>query len=40
MLIAAHALSNNLILITNNSKEFTRIKSLKIENWVEKQDAE
>ncbi len=40
MLIAAHALSNNLILITNNDKEFTRIKSLKIENWVEKQDAE
>jgi len=33
LLIAAHALSNGLILITNNEKEFKRIKSLKIENW-------
>ena len=40
MLIAAHALSNNLILITNNVKEFMRIKSLRVENWVEKQDTE
>ncbi|NOY67889.1 MAG: type II toxin-antitoxin system VapC family toxin [Deltaproteobacteria bacterium] len=40
MLIAAHALSNNLILITNKVKEFMRIKSLRIENWVEKQDTE
>jgi len=34
MLIAAHALSENLTLITNNEKEFKRIKSLKVENWV------
>ena len=34
LLIAAHALSNHLILITNNEKEFKRIKSLKVENWV------
>ena len=40
MLIAAHALSNNLILITNNVKEFIRIKFLRVENWVEKQDTE
>ena len=40
MLIAAHALSNNLILITNNVKEFIRIKSLQVENWVKKQGAE
>ena len=33
MLIAAHALSKDLILVTNNEKEFKRIKSLKIENW-------
>jgi tRNA(fMet)-specific endonuclease VapC len=33
MLIAAHALSRDLILITNNKKEFLRIKSLKVENW-------
>ncbi len=33
MLIAAHALSENLTLITNNEQEFNRIKSLKVENW-------
>jgi tRNA(fMet)-specific endonuclease VapC len=31
--IASHALSENLILVTNNVKEFTRIPHLKIENW-------
>ena len=36
MLIAAHALSENLTLITNNEKEFKRIKLLKVENWVTK----
>ncbi len=34
MLIAAHALSQNLILVTNNEKEFKRIPLLKVENWV------
>lgn len=34
LLIAAHALSFKLILITNNEKEFKRIHSLKVENWV------
>ena len=34
LLIAAHALSQNLILVTNNEKEFKRIPSLKVENWV------
>lgn len=34
MMIAAHALSLNTILITNNVKEFTRVKSLHVENWV------
>jgi tRNA(fMet)-specific endonuclease VapC len=33
-LIAAHALSRGLTLVTNNEKEFKRIKGLKIENWV------
>ncbi len=33
MLIAAHALSRDLTLVTNNTKEFSRIKALKIENW-------
>jgi tRNA(fMet)-specific endonuclease VapC len=34
LLIAAHALSLNLILVTNNEKEFRRVDGLKIENWV------
>ena len=31
--IAAHALSLDVILVTNNEKEFRRIAELKIENW-------
>ena len=34
LLIAAHALSRNLVLITNNEKEFKRVKKLKVKNWV------
>ena len=34
MLIAAHALSLDCTLITNNEKEFIRIPNLKIDNWV------
>ena len=34
MQIAAQAISKDLILVTNNVKEFDRIKGLKIENWV------
>ncbi|MBU0465269.1 MAG: type II toxin-antitoxin system VapC family toxin [Proteobacteria bacterium] len=34
LLIAAHALSKDLILVTNNEKEFKRIKALKVESWV------
>ena len=34
MLIAAHALSENLTVITNNEKEFKRVKALKVKNWV------
>jgi tRNA(fMet)-specific endonuclease VapC len=32
-LIAAHALSRNLILVTNNEIEFQRVKNLKVVNW-------
>jgi tRNA(fMet)-specific endonuclease VapC len=34
MLIAAQAVSRNLILVTNNEKEFGRVVGLKVENWV------
>ncbi|MCD6486994.1 MAG: type II toxin-antitoxin system VapC family toxin [Syntrophobacterales bacterium] len=33
MLIAAHALSLELTIISNNIKEFSRIPNLKYENW-------
>ena len=32
-LIAAHAVSRNLILVTNNEAEFKRVDDLKVENW-------
>jgi tRNA(fMet)-specific endonuclease VapC len=34
MQIAAQALSRNLILVTNNINEFSRIPELKIDNWI------
>ncbi|RPJ16541.1 MAG: type II toxin-antitoxin system VapC family toxin [Desulfobacteraceae bacterium] len=34
ILIAAHALSMDSVLVTNNEKEFVRVPNLKIENWV------
>ena len=34
MLIAAHALALDATLVTNNEKEFKRVKGLKVENWV------
>lgn len=34
MLIASVALANDLTLITNDSKDFKRVKNLRIENWV------
>ncbi len=34
MLIASIALSNEMTLVTNNVKEFERIRNLKIENWI------
>lgn len=32
--IAAHAKSKNLIIVTNNEKEFDRVPGLAVENWV------
>lgn len=32
--IAAHALASQLILVTNNDKEFRRVRGLKVQNWV------
>lgn len=33
-LIAAHALSLNATLVTNNLREFQRVKGLRVESWV------
>lgn len=35
MLISAHAKAEDLILVTNNLREFERVKDLKTENWAE-----
>jgi tRNA(fMet)-specific endonuclease VapC len=34
VLIAAHAVAAEATLITNNTKHFTRVRGLKIENWL------
>jgi len=34
MLIAAHAKSRDLIVVTNNVREFEQVEGLELENWV------
>ena len=34
MLIAAHALSRRITLVTNNVDEFRRVPGLSVENWI------
>ena len=34
LLIAAHALSLDVVLVTNNTREFGRVSNLKIEDWL------
>lgn len=34
-LIAAHARSQNLIVVTHNTREFMRVENLIVEDWVE-----
>lgn len=34
LLIAAHALAENLIMVTDNINEFKRISELDVENWL------
>ena len=37
MLIAAHAKSRGLVVVTNNSCEFERVEGLKLENWMKRE---
>jgi len=36
LMIAATAVANNLVLITGNESHFSRIKSIRVENWLKK----
>jgi tRNA(fMet)-specific endonuclease VapC len=35
LLIAAQALALDMVVVTNNEREFTRISGLRIDNWLE-----
>ncbi len=35
MKIAAQAISRDLLLVTNNTGEFQRVKNLRLENWIQ-----
>jgi tRNA(fMet)-specific endonuclease VapC len=35
MWIAAHALAEDAVLVSNNIREFSRINGLKVENWMQ-----
>ena len=39
MLIAAHVLSLEAILVTDNVREFARIPDLRFENWLDEIDV-
>lgn len=34
LMIAAHALAENAVLVTNNLREFARVPNLRLENWM------
>jgi tRNA(fMet)-specific endonuclease VapC len=35
MWIAAHAIAEDAVLVSNNLREFSRIQNLKVENWMQ-----
>jgi len=34
MMIAAHARAHGLVIVTNNTREFTRVQGLRVEDWL------
>jgi tRNA(fMet)-specific endonuclease VapC len=36
LLIGTTAIANELIMVSENTKEFIRIEKIKLENWVER----
>jgi tRNA(fMet)-specific endonuclease VapC len=34
MLIAAHALATDSVVVTDNQREFARVSGLRVENWL------
>ena len=40
LLIAGHARSEGLILVTNNTREFCRVEGLAVEDWTKEQTGE
>ena len=40
MLIAGHARSEGLTLVTNNTREFLRVENLEVEDWTIGENAE
>ena len=38
MMIAAHARSLGLIVVTDNEREFRRVRSLQVQNWRDRRD--
>lgn len=39
LMIAGHARSEGLILVSNNSREFKRIDGLRLDNWIERSSS-
>ena len=37
--IACHALSQDCVLVTNNTREFARVVGLRLDNWVDVQES-
>lgn len=40
LLIAGHARSEGLVLVTNNTREFCRVERLVVEDWTKEQAGE